>query len=285
MAAASNSGSRNDPTAVAAGMLDDARDELPAAVEAWKPGAPVPPELVGIPGRWWTEGEEFVFSYRDGHLEARHADAPPTRRPAVFAADGEDSYRVESGRERGERLVVVRDGQGEVAELRWAGYPVTRMPETFDCRPASAQTGYSASSPSSQTAIETVTVPARASSRRTARRALRSADPARSTSPSNASAWAGQAAMPTAASGCGPRASGRGRSPAARRSAATEALRLSVSHMITPNSVLPTRQATSSARTLPRWRCPSGASRSARVVAALLSSPSTDASASATGRL
>jgi len=72
-----------------------------------------------------------VFSYRDGHLEARHADAPPTRRPAVFAADGEDSYRVESGRERGERLVVVRDGQGKVSELRWAGYPVTRTPETF----------------------------------------------------------------------------------------------------------------------------------------------------------
>ena len=132
VAAASNSGSRNDPTEVAAGMLDDARDELPAAVEAWKPGAPVPPELAGIPGRWWTEGEEFVFSYRDGHLEARHADAPPTRRPAVFAADGEDSYRVESGRERGERLVVVRDGQGKVSELRWAGYPVTRTPETFN---------------------------------------------------------------------------------------------------------------------------------------------------------
>ena len=131
VAAASNSGSRNDPAAVAAGMLDDARDELPAAVEGWKPGAPVPPELAGIPGRWWTEGEEFVFSYREGHLEARHADAPPTRRPAVFAADGEDSYRVESGRERGERLVVVRDGQGKVSELRWAGYPVTRTPETF----------------------------------------------------------------------------------------------------------------------------------------------------------
>jgi len=26
----------------------------------------------------------------------------------------------------------VRDGQGKVSELRWAGYPVTRMPETFN---------------------------------------------------------------------------------------------------------------------------------------------------------
>ena len=113
-------------------MLDDARDELPAAVEAWKPGAPVPPELAGIPGRWWTEGEEFVFSYRDGHLEAGMPMRRPPGAPAVFAADGEDSYRVESGRERGERLVVVRDGQGKVSELRWAGYPVTRTPETFN---------------------------------------------------------------------------------------------------------------------------------------------------------
>jgi CubicO group peptidase (beta-lactamase class C family) len=131
VAVASNSGSRNDPDAVASGMLDDARKALPPAVEPWKPGEPVPPELAGVPGRWWSEGEEFVFSYRNGHLEGRHSASPPDRPPAVFAADGEDRYRVESGRERGELLVVVRDGQGQVSELRWAGYPVTRTPETF----------------------------------------------------------------------------------------------------------------------------------------------------------
>jgi CubicO group peptidase (beta-lactamase class C family) len=131
VAVTSNSGSRNDPDGVAAGMLDDARRELPAEVERWTPGDPVPPELAGVPGRWWSEGEEFVFSYRKGHLEARHSASPPDRPPAVFAADGEDRYRVESGRERGELLVVVRDDEGRVSELRWAGYPVTRTPETF----------------------------------------------------------------------------------------------------------------------------------------------------------
>jgi CubicO group peptidase (beta-lactamase class C family) len=131
VAVTSNSGSRNAPDAVAEGMLDDARTALPAAIEPWTPGDPVPPELAGVPGRWWSEGEEFVFSYRNGHLEARHSAQPPDRPPAVFTADGEDSYRVESGRERGERLMVVRDGQGKVSELRWAGYPVTRTPEIF----------------------------------------------------------------------------------------------------------------------------------------------------------
>jgi CubicO group peptidase (beta-lactamase class C family) len=131
VAVTSNSGSRNDPSGVAAGMLDDARRELPAQIERWTPGDPVPPQLAGVPGRWWTEGEEFVFTYRNGHLEARHSASPPDRPPAVFAADGEDRYRVESGRERGELLVLVRDGEGRVSELRWAGYPVTRTPETF----------------------------------------------------------------------------------------------------------------------------------------------------------
>ena len=284
VAAASNSGSRNDPTEVAAGMLDDARDELPAAVEAWKPGEPVPSELAGIPGRWWTEGEEFVFSYRDGHLEARHADAPPTRRPAVFAADGEDSYRVESGRERGRAAGgrARRPGHGVRAALgRLPGHPHARDVRLAARPPRS--TGYSTSSESSQTAIETVTVPALGGSRRTARRALRSADPARSTRPSNVSAWAGQAAMPTAASGWRP-AGERTRAIArSSRSAATDALRLSVSHMITPNSVLPTRQAMSSARTLAPIALPISAIATS-VSSPSSSSPSTDASASATGR-
>ena len=66
------------------------------------------------------------------------------------------------------------------------------------------------------------------------------------------------------------------------RSAATEALRLSVSAMITPDSVPPTRQATSSARTLPPIELPK--SRIVSSVSGLSSSsPSTDASASATG--
>jgi hypothetical protein len=50
----------------------------------------------------------------------------------VFRPDGDDRYRVESGRERGEPLLLVRDPAGAVTELRWAGYPFTREPRTFD---------------------------------------------------------------------------------------------------------------------------------------------------------
>ncbi len=130
----SNSGSRNDPTEVAFGMLDDARSELTEAEPAWTPAAAPPAELAGVPGRWWSEGEEFVFCWSDGALRARSADAPRDRPPAVFRPDGEDRYRVESGRERGEPLVLLRDPAGAVAELRWAGYPFTRQPRTFDGR-------------------------------------------------------------------------------------------------------------------------------------------------------
>jgi hypothetical protein len=49
----------------------------------------------------------------------------------VFEPDGPDRYRGVSGRERGELLAVLRDGEGRVRELRWAGYPFTREPDVF----------------------------------------------------------------------------------------------------------------------------------------------------------
>ena len=87
--------------------------------------------------------------------------------------------------------------------------------------------------------------------------------------------------MPTAACGVEP-PSVRARAMARRtRSEATEADRESVSGMITPNSVVPTRQATSSARTLPPMAAPS-----VRIEASTSSAEtsSTLARASATGR-
>jgi hypothetical protein len=47
----------------------------------------------------------------------------------VFEPDGEDRFRTVSGRERGERLRVVRDQDGAVAKLYWATYPFTRSPQ------------------------------------------------------------------------------------------------------------------------------------------------------------
>jgi CubicO group peptidase (beta-lactamase class C family) len=103
----------------------------PAAVVAWQPGEPPPPPLRSVLGVWWSEGMEFVFSWREGHLEARASQAPPAKPPAVFAVESDDLLRAVSGREVGERLRLTRDPDGTVVTMRWAGYPCTRTQQTF----------------------------------------------------------------------------------------------------------------------------------------------------------
>jgi CubicO group peptidase (beta-lactamase class C family) len=106
-------------------------EELVAEPEPWSPEAAPPAEIAPLLGRWWSEGDESIFSWRGGRLEARLADAPPDREPSVFEPEGVDRFRVVSGRERGETLHVVRDESGEVVKLYWATYPFTRTPEVF----------------------------------------------------------------------------------------------------------------------------------------------------------
>ena len=118
-----------DPAGLA-GQLAAAALEAEEA-EPWRPGEPPPPELAGILGHWWSEGYEFVFGWRDGHLEARGAAAPEWRRPAVFERVEGDRFRTVSGRERGEWLEIVRDEDGRPAKLYWATYPFTREPRPF----------------------------------------------------------------------------------------------------------------------------------------------------------
>jgi CubicO group peptidase (beta-lactamase class C family) len=106
-------------------------EELAPELEPWRPEAAPPAEIAPLLGRWWSEGDESIFSWRGGKLEARLADAPPEREPSVFEPEGDDRFRVVSGRERGETLRVVRDENGEVVKLYWATYPFTRTPEVF----------------------------------------------------------------------------------------------------------------------------------------------------------
>ena len=119
-------------------LIEKAIELFPAEPEAWRPEGPAPLELVGLLGRWWTEGNEFVVRYRQGRLEARLVSAPEWKPPAVFEPDGEDRFRVVSGREQGELLRVVRDEQGEPVKLYWATYPCTRAPEVWGQSPAEA---------------------------------------------------------------------------------------------------------------------------------------------------
>lgn len=113
------------------GLAEAGLEELAPELEPWRPEQAPPAEIAPVLGRWWSEGDESIFSWRDGKLEARLADAPPEREPSVFEPEGDDRFRVVSGRERGETLRVVRDESGEVVKLYWATYPFTRTPEVF----------------------------------------------------------------------------------------------------------------------------------------------------------
>ena len=120
-----------DPAALALELADRVVEDLPVEDEPWRPGTSVPEELAGVIGRWYSEGRGFVFSVREGRLEARQDGAPASRPPSVFVAEGADRYRTESGRERGELLRVTRDAAGAVDRLHWATYVFTRAPLGF----------------------------------------------------------------------------------------------------------------------------------------------------------
>jgi CubicO group peptidase (beta-lactamase class C family) len=119
-------------------LAEAALEELAPELEPWAPEEPLPDEILPLLGRWWSEGDETIFSWRRGKLEARLAAAPPEREPSIFEREGEDRFRTVAGRERGEVLRVVRDEQGEVVRLYWATYPFARAPEIFGS-PANAR--------------------------------------------------------------------------------------------------------------------------------------------------
>jgi CubicO group peptidase (beta-lactamase class C family) len=119
-------------------LVEMALEEVAPAAEPWLPEEAPSEEVAPLLGRWWSEGDETIFSWRNGRLEARLATAPAGREPSVFEPEGDDRFRTVSGRERGELLRAVRNGAGEVVKLYWATYPFTRTPETFG--PAGAST-------------------------------------------------------------------------------------------------------------------------------------------------
>ncbi|HEU4349703.1 MAG TPA: serine hydrolase domain-containing protein [Actinoplanes sp.] len=115
-------------------LLRLAVDLDPAVITPWSPGPLAPRPYRSVLGPWWSEGFQFVFSWHDGALQARAADAPADRPPAVFQplADQADVLRTVSGREAGELLRLTRDEHGVVTRMHWATYRFTRSLETFD---------------------------------------------------------------------------------------------------------------------------------------------------------
>ncbi len=123
-AALTNSGTRGDLDLFCIKLAAKAMEVWPEPIEPWRPEVDPPAEVRAILGRWWSEGNEFLFWWEDGTLQAKVAGTPPGRAETTFERDGDDWLAVK-GRERGERLRI------EGASLVWAGYPFTRVQEPF----------------------------------------------------------------------------------------------------------------------------------------------------------
>ena len=107
------SGSTPDVAGFATTLADLVTDHEPVDPEPWRPGSVVPPELAELVGVWYSEGSPFVFSVRQGALEAR-AEGLPEHKPASA---------VRAGRPR-----PVPHRRGPRARRAAAGQPRRRRP-------------------------------------------------------------------------------------------------------------------------------------------------------------
>lgn len=126
-----NSTSAPDPATFAIALADHVIDNDPVEDEVWRPGDAVPEELAGVLGLWYSEGAPFVFSVKQGRLEARAQALPEHKPSSVFEKVSDDVYRTVKGRETGELLRITRDADGRVTKMNWATYLVTREPYAF----------------------------------------------------------------------------------------------------------------------------------------------------------
>lgn len=124
-----NSSAGAAPLVLAADLLDIVLDAEPARPAAWVPEAD-PGPLQELLGSWWSEGDELLFTVREGSLwcSVRGWESFYDSR---FEAAGPDCYRVVAGRECGELLQLARDRQGRIERMYFASYPVTRQPLPF----------------------------------------------------------------------------------------------------------------------------------------------------------
>jgi hypothetical protein len=107
-------------------LAEAALEELAPELEPWRPEEAPPARS----RRCWAAGGRRATrrSSAGAAASSRRGSrtAPPEREPSVFEPEGDDRFRVVSGRERGEVLRVVRDEDGDVVKLYWATYPFTR---------------------------------------------------------------------------------------------------------------------------------------------------------------
>jgi CubicO group peptidase (beta-lactamase class C family) len=123
-AALTNSGTRGDMDLFCLELAAKALELWPEPIEPWRPEPEPPAEVRAILGVWWSEGNQFVFTWEREALRAKVARLPPGRGETTFEPDG-DGWVAAVGRERGERLRVEGD------RMIWAGYEFTRDQRPF----------------------------------------------------------------------------------------------------------------------------------------------------------
>ena len=125
-AALTNSGTRGAVDELALALGERALEDWPPEIDPWRPEEePPPPEVRALLGRWWSEGNEFLFWWEGGRLKAVPEAVRGKRPAAELEPQGDGTFRVARGYERGERLRV--DGD----RLIWGGYAFTRDQQPF----------------------------------------------------------------------------------------------------------------------------------------------------------
>jgi CubicO group peptidase (beta-lactamase class C family) len=118
-AALTNNGVRGDMDLFCVKLAAKSLELWPPAIEPWRPEEEPPDDVRAVLGRWWSEGNEFIFMWEGGKLRAKLSGSAPGRGETTFEREG-DQWVASEGRERGEKLRL--DG----GRIVWAGYAFTR---------------------------------------------------------------------------------------------------------------------------------------------------------------
>ena len=118
-----------EPVALAGQLVSAVLDAEPSLAPVWTPSRSQP-DLDGILGSWWTEGEEIVFEVRDNVLWSRIPGGLPIGDTRFVTVD-RDRFRAVAGREGGELLEITRGPGGAVERMYFATYALTRSPTAF----------------------------------------------------------------------------------------------------------------------------------------------------------
>ena len=124
-----NSTAGAEPVALASQLVKAVLDAEPSLAHVWTPSQSQP-DLDGILGSWWTEGEETVFEVRDNVLWSRIPGGLPIADTRFVRVDT-DRFRAVLGREGGELLEITRGPGGSVERMHFATYALTRAPTAF----------------------------------------------------------------------------------------------------------------------------------------------------------